>query len=367
MIGAASLAFPGSRTLAGWWRQLAPQGPQGWWIGYVFVHRVEALALVHKQRKVDEFTALVLRALDLVCHAPRGNGRWNDDFLDQLNTRLHLGRAALLQSLRALAEEGLVQQEGTAGWTLTPLGRQGLMQGEVPAAVLERRVFPFLERLADSGARVQEPHFFQLAEGSGVAWTADDSHRLDVNLIYACVAQAETWKRRFGFPLEVQALFPPEGPEVGPSRLGPAPETWRRVVVDRPERQLVVVVHPRAAPGEVRVFGARQEGWVLYADTPLGIAAEGGPDLFPALERPVDPWPAAWLNWGQQRGFSADELNACRLDLAGECLRLHPPGSLADRLHAARHEILKGDTWLLAGEGWLRPAVRIEVHIPMTR
>src|SRR5436309_1662012 len=43
MDSASSLAYPGSRVLAGWCRQLQPHAPAALWVGYLWVHRVEAL------------------------------------------------------------------------------------------------------------------------------------------------------------------------------------------------------------------------------------------------------------------------------------------------------------------------------------
>src|SRR5262249_35580821 len=43
MMVSSSLAYPGSRSLAGWWRQLAPLHPRAVWLAHLLLHRVEAL------------------------------------------------------------------------------------------------------------------------------------------------------------------------------------------------------------------------------------------------------------------------------------------------------------------------------------
>ena len=53
MNAVTSLPFPNARTLAGWWRLLAPQRPLALWVGYLFLHRVEALVYLHLEGHVE--------------------------------------------------------------------------------------------------------------------------------------------------------------------------------------------------------------------------------------------------------------------------------------------------------------------------
>src|SRR5262249_38746862 len=99
MTVASSLAFPGSRTLAGWWRQLAPFRPFALWTGHLFLHHVEALVRLNRACRPDPFTLLVLKALTLATTAAG------------LDALLHLGKQVVGQVLRVLAEEGLVQSD----------------------------------------------------------------------------------------------------------------------------------------------------------------------------------------------------------------------------------------------------------------
>src|SRR5690242_5192064 len=103
MTAPSSLAFPGSRTLAGWWRQLAPLAPQAVWVGHLFLHRVEALvAAVSAQplAALDRFVLQAVAAEDAVAAQPAAG-----NFLKRLDTRLHLGEGFLQQALRGLAAE----------------------------------------------------------------------------------------------------------------------------------------------------------------------------------------------------------------------------------------------------------------------
>ena len=65
MDRASSLIYPGSRTLAGWWRQLAPLQPKAIAMGYGFLHRIEAAVNVVTQEPIDPLVHLVLQALAL--------------------------------------------------------------------------------------------------------------------------------------------------------------------------------------------------------------------------------------------------------------------------------------------------------------
>src|SRR5262249_49616019 len=110
MTAPSSLAFPGSRTLAGWWRQLVPLGPQALWVGHLFLHRVEALvASISSQslQALDRFVLQAVAAENVASAQPAA-----DDFLRRLDTRLHLGEGFLRQALRGLADEGLVGPGG---------------------------------------------------------------------------------------------------------------------------------------------------------------------------------------------------------------------------------------------------------------
>ena len=70
MTGTLSLAFPGSRKLAAWWRQLAPYCPQTVWFGHLLLHHVEALVRLSRPCRLDRLALFVLKALALAESAP---------------------------------------------------------------------------------------------------------------------------------------------------------------------------------------------------------------------------------------------------------------------------------------------------------
>src|SRR5262245_12510437 len=146
MTSATSLAFPGSRALAGWWRQLAPHKPEAVWVGHLSLHRVEALVELVHRRHPDPFTLLVLQAvaLERFASAPSSSTSLPDEFLARLDERFHLGRSLLRQVVRGLVVEGLVKAD-EGGCALTPLGEQALIRGEYPWTSRERRGFHFVE------------------------------------------------------------------------------------------------------------------------------------------------------------------------------------------------------------------------------
>ena len=80
--GASPLLFPGSRVLAGWWRQLAPVKPHAVWFGHLFLHLVEALVAVARTSRPDALGRLVLQSVAQVradkCPAVGGGVGWVD-------------------------------------------------------------------------------------------------------------------------------------------------------------------------------------------------------------------------------------------------------------------------------------------------
>src|ERR1043166_5686333 len=138
MDRASSQIFPGSKTLAGWWRQLAPHQPTAFAIGYLFLHRIEAPVHVLCDQPLDPLGHLVLQAVNLdACN---------------LEQRLHLPMPALRSVLAQLQLDQLVMPAAN-GWQITERGRGAVQAGTIPVQVVQRRVFPFLEQMDSSGAR----------------------------------------------------------------------------------------------------------------------------------------------------------------------------------------------------------------------
>jgi hypothetical protein len=346
-----SLPFPGGRTLAGWWRQLASFQPTGFWVGHLLVHRVEALARVRSAEQLEPLAYFVLRGLALEGTAPRNNGTHTgqEKLLQRLDERLHLGAAVLLQILRGLAHRGLARFDPHGGWTVTDAGRQTLPQGELCREQLERQTFYFLEP-EDAGAA---PAFLPLLANSAAPWSAGAEWTFDLQHLRACLAQPPEWKQRHSFPTNVVDLAREGDLEV--TTVAP----WQRVVIHRPEHLAIAVVRTRV--GELLGFAVKEEGWVLDTAQPVLKLAELA-DGFAELTRPADEsWQRAWLQWCQQRSMPAEEALAAMLTAEEAQLKARVPGALLERLRAGRGEALKGGVWLLSGAGRLRAAAQLEI------
>jgi hypothetical protein len=325
---AAPPPLPGGRVLAGWRRDLAPLQAARLWVASFLVHRVEAAVRVARPRSLDPLqTALLRRAASATTVPPNGN--------DPLLARL----------LRGLADDGLLAAEG-GRWRLTDRGRAALAGGGAEDAE-ERREFTFLDEGAGG-----PPRYLRL-EGPGGAPAAPPDWRFDPAELAACVGRPPEWKARRGFPAEVAAVLPAD----------PAAADWRRVVVDRAEQWTILFLLARGdEPPALLGFEARPDGWALRREPAVRLGegwAEALPEL--AAEPPPEAWRAAWRAWAQPRGLPPAEVDACRLERLGDRVRVAAPTRLVQRLREARSDALKGEAWLLAGEGRVRSAAEVEL------
>ena len=353
MTSASSLGFPGSKTLAGWWRQLTSHRPLSIGVGYLFLHRVEAPVVFFQAKKIDRFALLVLQALEM--DAQRA-GPEEPALLERLHARLHLERQVILQILRTLQAEGLAGIDHDGTWAVTARGRQGIKHAEVPVESCERRIFHFLERCDPVGTRRHPPHFLNLHGNSGAPWHPGETYPFDAALLSQCLEQPETWKQQFGFPLDVRQI-----PDLSPGE--DAQFAWQRVIVDRPERRLVVLALV-AGKDQPRLLGfsARQEGWVLSAAQPVLVLESGWPEIFPELvDPPCEVIRRSWQAWAQPRGLAEKQLAGCDFLWAGPRLRVQAPKDVLDHLRATRSEVFKGDSWILLGDGRVRLAANLEL------
>jgi hypothetical protein len=347
MTVAAPLLFPGSRTLSGWWRQLDPWRPRALWVGHLLLHRVEALVELSRPRRTDPILQLVLRALRLDDTA---DARTVPERLEEVERLLHLERPLLAQVVRRLEAEGLIQTR--AGRWLTPLGDQAAEQGEYPQMARERRVFYFLD-----GTRTgRRPHFLPLKRPGHAAGPPPDGWNFDVADLDACLRQGAEWKRRHGFPEEVQELVPP-----GPN----ATAAWQSVILDRAERLVAALILAPPDDGGERLLGfaVQEETWVLEATEPVFTLRAGWPEAFLELGRDpsLEQWRDAWRAWCQPRGLPVEEVNTCRLERQGHRLKVGAPTRLLERLQTGRGDALRGKAWVLAGEGPYRAAAVIDL------
>ncbi|MBI2805994.1 MAG: hypothetical protein HYX68_13525 [Planctomycetes bacterium] len=349
MDRASSLIFPGGRTLAGWWRQLAPVQPLELWIGYVFLHRLEASVQVQFDQPLDRLGSFVLQAIHLeeTLAASQDSGVG----LQALEGRLRLSASVLQRVLADLAGAGLIACEPENRWLTTERGRAALPTQTTPVLIERRMVFPFQERLEPTGKRSAPPHYMPVAECVGVPWQVDEDHWINVEAVRACIDQAADWKQAAGFPLTVQGLGQPSDSEA-----------WRQIVVDRPERVLMAIVKTSASgTREVHGFAAKADGWTLY-------------DRVPVLRLPETAWPEvgnepsaflcqeAWRNWCKQRQLPGNEVEICSVAYRAPRLEIQAPPRLFQRLQAAKSDLFKGEAWVLLGEGHLRTAAQLSVR-----
>jgi hypothetical protein len=361
MIAASSLAFPGSKTLAAWWSQLAPFHPLQMWVGHLFIHRLEVLAEVVLSETVDPLHLMLLRAIDREsrCEENTSSGQTGalspQLFLERLDQHLHLTPGLILRLLADLRGEGLLTPAPLP--TLTESGRLSLAKGTFPKTHWQRRELAFVERLRPDGSRLLPPHFLALAGGAGQRWQPDANLNFELAWLKQSAGQPPTWRDTFAFPQEIRTIA------AYPEDQGQEPPPWQRVAVDRPERLLVAAAATgTSAPEKILVFAARQDGWELRSDKPIGTMAWTGRQEFADLAESAN-WSKAWQTWCHPRHYPADEVAACTLTQTGPRLDLLAPAALHARLTAGKSELLKGDTWLLAGEGYLRSAANVRLRV----
>jgi hypothetical protein len=342
MDRASSLIFPGSRTLAGWWRQLSPHQPLALGIGYGFLHRIEAPVNVLSEEPVDPLAHLILQALALEETA-------GVRLLD-LQQRLSLPSAVMQRVLAGMQEEGLLARFETDRWKTTDRGNQALERRTIPVRAQKRRVFPFLERMDPAGGRLGPPEFVPIAECAGVPWPVDDPHRFEIASLQGCIEKGLEWKQSRAFPLDVETLA-----------AGAAPAPWQHVLVDRPERVMLVLM---LVNKEVCGFAVKVDGWTLLDRAPAFRLPAPADALWPELTQPppMHIWQDAWRSWCKQRQLPANEVELCALRNQPPRLEVQAPNRLVQRLQAAKSDLLKGEAWLLAGDGYMRTAAQLTIR-----
>jgi hypothetical protein len=345
MTADSRLAFPGSRTLAGWWKSFASLQPRALWVGHLLLHGIEALVEQQMSERLEDLVWFVLRALNVDARAT----------LDTVENHLHLGRPLLAQLLRRLEREKLVGSRESGAWSLTALGRQAAETGSCPRSRFARRRFYFVE----SHQLGRPPTYVNLLDAStAVPWAAPEDWRFPIECLTDALREPPEWKYQQGFPLEVLQL-------VQLSESATLPPAWQRVVLDRPERMLVAVVRTRAAEGGERLLGyaIQQQGWSLKIAEPAFVIPGTWQKQLPDLEEEptAKAWRQAWRVWCQPRGLVSADVEACGVSCHECCLRVVAPSRLIDRLRVCRSDALKSEAWVLAGEGRWRAAALIEL------
>lgn len=338
---AASLDFPSSRALAGWRGQLALFQPQRLWVGYLLFHRVEALSRI--VRPLPQLSVLVLRALA------------RESTEDDLVHRLQIGRQLLRRILHGLHQAELAHLTPARNWRLSPRGRNAAQTDALGEERYERRLYHFLDR----GHR--PPRFVHLGEHGGLPAGTVDGWTFDPACLVACTREPAAWQQQHGFPREVRDICTPGGDSLTD---GDVPD-WQKVILDQPERLCVVLLEAgTTAPTRLLAFEVQPIAWSLPSASPVFSLAGDWSDALPELNEdpPSAAWQRAWRQWCSPQGLSEAEIDACRLEASGWCLRVSAPASVLNRLRDLRSDASRADAWLLAGEGLIRAVARIETH-----
>jgi hypothetical protein len=342
--------FPPNRVLAQWWKQIASLHPKQVWIGYLLLHRVEALVSVTKQIPLEGIPLFVLRSLALGPHRT----------LDEVDRQLRLGPSLLTQILNELSGQGLVERRGAAEWALSPAGTSAATSGTYEYSGRERRVFHFREN--ESPAR--RPLFIKLRSApiAPSAWPAGRGCHFDPSTLKDCVQQTDAWKRMHDFPEDVKEVI---ARSLTPG-LNADSRAWNRIVFDQPQCLTSVITLVRnASEGEqIIALPFMAETWELDSRAPAFVLRASWHETLPDLRQtlPAEEWRHAWRAWCKARHLSPADADECELAPRGCVLRIAAPKGLMDRLGPARSELLRGEQWLLAGSGNLRSAARVELE-----
>jgi hypothetical protein len=334
-------AFPGGRVLAGWWKQLAAWRPRTLWIGSLLLERVEVLCRLRQTEPLPPLEGILLEALDPVTARPGA----------ALDQALGLG-PNLLERLLARLELRNVVRNISPGWLLTPAGISARQHGCLPGSRSERRAFWFL---ADPD-QLNSPAFVVPTSFGGLH-AIDDipvSH-CSLQELNQSVNQDGAWKRRRGFPEDVEAILTPETPSSGQG-------AWERLVVVYPyslQAALITFTQANGTPG-LAVFPYQEHGWSL-ATRPVIELAAGWEEIFPHL--PIEPSEeviaGAWRRWLAQRG-QAQAAELYRLERHAETIGVLPRSDGGEILGGPRGDLARGEAWLVLHEGTLRQVTRLE-------
>ncbi len=333
MTGPLHLAFPSSRVLSGWWKQLQTHAPDRLWIAHLFCQRIEAQVQGLATRPLDPTHQFLLRALKLE------SARGDEVRLEQLHQRLGIPVPLLREMLRRLHAHGLTAP-GVADetWKLSAAGIQALACSSYLAPEVRRALFTFWERLGADGKRSASPHYLPMTDERGQTWQRTGTLDAPMPQLLAAFAQSPEWKQRFGFPEDVSGLLSADS------------ESWTRIPIVRSERMVAVLVEKDR---RLEAYLARMEGWMLESRILFRLPNEAVaelPDLAPAAT--LEQCKTAWLTLAEGHKLTPAEAESAELTLRGIELTIQLAPELAKRVR------FRGDDWFLVGEGLIRPALR---------
>jgi hypothetical protein len=266
-----------------------------------------------------------------------------------LDRTLGVGPQVVFRLLEELCRGGFVRKSGDA-FCLSDSGRTLINQDEGSEIRQERQSYYFLAG--------PPPIFLPLNRVETLSWVAGPDWAFDVQTLNSCMNQSPDWKRRHGFPLEAGRLVQDAGAGSDDS------VSWGQVVLDYPERLPAVLTIVDGDDSDTRVLGfaVRPENWSLQGNDPAFVVQDWR-ESFPGMaEDPSsEQWERAWRNWCQPRSLPEAQTTTCALEHEGSRLRVHASARLVDRLHAARSDALRGEAWILAGDGPMFKAALLDI------
>lgn len=327
-----------------------PLQPQALWIGYTFVHRIEAPVYAESEQMIEPLTSLILQAIALEqqLDANRAHGIG----VAILQERLRLPAAIVHRVLLGMHDAGLLANNPLNEWRLTDLGQHALQSGHIPLRRCERRVFGFVENLDSAGQRVAAPMFLPIADCVGSPWQVETPYCFEAGFLRMCIAQSSEWKQTATFPGAIDAVADDATVDVA-----------QQVLVDRPQRVMMLLIQTTQ---ELLGFAVKVDGWTLNERDPVMRLPAAAQRNWPALaqEIPLAAWQDGWRNWCRQRQLPASEVDACTLTHRTPRLEVQAPPRLVQRLQAAKSDLFKGEAWLLVGDGFLRSAALLHLKAP---
>jgi hypothetical protein len=337
-------AFPGGRVLAGWWKQLAVWRPHSLWVGSVCLERLEASCKIRQNEPLAPLDGILLNSLELA--APRE--------LASLDKQLGLGQDLLERLLLRLEQRGVVRYDGSS-WTLTETGNESRHNDLLPGSRTERRSFWFLSDSDNPEAR----SFVTILNTTGFqALDKSPLSRRSFEALVLSVSQDSEWKRRRGFPGDVESILAPESTTASAA----SNLEWEKIVVVYPHSLQVAIITYQRQSGEMglAIFPYQEHGWSLAARPVIELNAAWD-EVFPALplEPTADLIDEAWRKWLGQRGMSA-AAGQYRLEFRGETIGVQPSSDGPDVLGTPRGDLARGEAWLVLRDGALRQVIRLE-------
>jgi hypothetical protein len=326
MIPSSALTFPASHDISRVGRELSLHPPQTLWIGYLYLHHVEAPVIRRVAAEVDPIACSVLRAVQLAPPVTTVD----------LNRYLGLGLSFVGLMLEDLRRQDLVERAGSHGWQLTASGARAQAGASVEHACATRCSFYFLARVGSS-----DPEFVPLPRGVAVPVAEPESGWIFApETLVRCIDRDNSWKETRGFPLDIL------GVQRGAS--------FQELILDRAEALRVAITQDAVAQQLIALDPHwRQLPRPLLPTTSLDftVGTEVGlQDNTSAL--------SAWRAWARRRGVTDREAAACGVRIDGTVLHLAATDAVRRNL---RRLSLDEEGWLLLGEGLLRRAVRISM------